>query len=319
MSLTHRIPDTSQQAHPDGSLSLNTRRAYAAAWHSFEKWCRQTGTSTASSDPAQIAAYLQHTSDNGASLATVKLQRAAIKSLLDSNGRHRDNPARQPIMKQLLRSIAQQQGRAQKQAHPLDHTAMTAIRATAHGPRRLPSGRTESFETAHRRGTTDVALASLMREALLRISETSALTWNDLTVLPDGSARLLIRTSKTDQEVQGKSLYIGPQATQDVMSLWGNEHPSENIFSLTPGQITHRLKQACRHAGINGNISGHSPRVGMAQDLSANGAELPALMTAGRWSSPAMPARYIENITADRGAVAQYNNRPRSAPDSRRG
>ena len=35
----------------------------------------------------------------------------------------------------------------------------------------------------------------------------------------------------------------------------------------------------------------HSPRVGMAQDLSADGAELPALMTAGRWTSPAQPCQ----------------------------
>ena len=32
----------------------------------------------------------------------------------------------------------------------------------------------------------------------------------------------------------------------------------------------------------------------MAQDLSAAGAERPELMTAGRWDSPTMPARYTE-------------------------
>ena len=47
-------------------------------------------------------------------------------------------------------------------------------------------------------------------------------------------------------------------------------------------------------------------RVGMAQDLVKNGVELPALMTAGRWKSAKMPARYTERQAADRGAVARY-------------
>ena len=45
---------------------------------------------------------------------------------------------------------------------------------------------------------------------------------------------------------------------------------------------------------------------GMAQDLAATGVELPALMTAGRWKSAKMPARYTERQAAGRGAVAKY-------------
>ena len=45
----------------------------------------------------------------------------------------------------------------------------------------------------------------------------------------------------------------------------------------------------------------------MAQDLSAAGAELPELMTAGRWDSPTMPAKYTEAQAAGRGAVARYH------------
>ena len=47
-------------------------------------------------------------------------------------------------------------------------------------------------------------------------------------------------------------------------------------------------------------------RVGMAQDLVKSGVELPALMTAGRWKSAKMLARYSERQATDRGAVARY-------------
>ena len=42
-------------------------------------------------------------------------------------------------------------------------------------------------------------------------------------------------------------------------------------------------------------------RVGLAQDPSAAGAKLPELMTAGRWDSPTMPARYTQAQAAGGG------------------
>ena len=73
-----------------------------------------------------------------------------------------------------------------------------------------------------------------------------------------------------------------------------------------PGRSGRRVKAAAKAAGRGEGFTGHSGRVGMAQDLAATGVELPALMTAGRWKSSKMPARYTERQTADRGAVARY-------------
>ena len=47
----------------------------------------------------------------------------------------------------------------------------------------------------------------------------------------------------------------------------------------------------------------------MTRDLTASGAELPAIMQAGRWNSPAMPARYAERAIAGRGAVGRFDAR----------
>jgi hypothetical protein len=47
----------------------------------------------------------------------------------------------------------------------------------------------------------------------------------------------------------------------------------------------------------------------MAQDLVAGGTDLPAVMQAGRWKSPTMPARYAERLLAGRGAVARLHER----------
>ena len=78
------------------------------------------------------------------------------------------------------------------------------------------------------------------------------------------------------------------------------------VFNLSPQQIGRRVTAAAKAAGLGEGFTGHSGRVGMAQDLVKSGVELPALMTAGRWKSSKMPARYTERQAADRGAVARY-------------
>ena len=80
--------------------------------------------------------------------------------------------------------------------------------------------------------------------------------------------------------------------------------PSTPVFGLSASQIGRRVNAAAKAAGLGDGFTGHSGRVGMAQDLAA--VELPALMPAGRWKSSKMPARYTEGQAAGRGAVARY-------------
>ncbi len=53
------------------------------------------------------------------------------------------------------------------------------------------------------------------------------------------------------------------------------------------------------------HVSGHSVRVGAAQDLLAIGLDLGSVLQAGRWSPTRMPLRYTENTLASRGAMAR--------------
>ena len=103
-------------------------------------------------------------------------------------------------------------------------------------------------------------------------------------------------------------LYLSPRAMADLDAIRPSEPAQGNmsVFGLSGSQIGRRIARSCEAAGFPGAYSGHGPRVGMAQDLAANGAELPALMEAGRWESPAMPARYTRSQAAARGAVATY-------------
>ena len=116
-----------------------------------------------------------------------------------------------------------------------------AIRATACRPR---IGRLESAHHARNRGLIDIALCSIMWDAMLRRSEAAALTWADVRRAPDGSGRLTVQHSKTDQRGEGKVLWISP-ASMSALELVASlrpQAPAGPLFNLSPPQITRRLR-----------------------------------------------------------------------------
>ena len=196
----------------------------------------------------------------------------------------------------------------QKQARGLIEEHFEAIKKTACMPRRGRGGRPESVGTARRRGEVDIAIVSLMRDGLLRISEAAEANWGDIEAWGDGTGRLLIRRSKTDQEGKSETTFISRTTMGALRSIRNGASDDDSIFRLGKNQIANRIKKAAQSAGLGDGFSGHSMRVGMARDLARDGTELPSLMVAGRWRSPMMPAQYIRNEEASKGAVAKFHN-----------
>ena len=167
-------------------------------------------------------------------------------------------------------------------------------------------------------GKRDAAIISVMSDALLRVAEVSGLNVDDVTFLPDGTARIRIRRSKTDQRGRGAVQYlrartadrlrrwmsagrIGSGALFRAVDRWGRV--SER--GLGPDSVRAAIKRRAAEAGIEGRVSGHSLRIGSAQELAERGTSLAELQKEGRWKDPSMPALYIRNQEASRGAVAR--------------
>jgi integrase len=78
---------------------------------------------------------------------------------------------------------------------------------------------------------------------------------------------------------------------------------------ITTAEVARTFKRIAKCIGLDGaaagNISGHSTRIGAAQDLTTAGAALPEIMAAGGWWSPGMPARYARRLDARRGAMRE--------------
>ena len=124
---------------------------------------------------------------------------------------------------------------------------------------------------------------SLMRECMLRVSEAAAARCGDIEQMEDDTGRLLIRRSKNDQEGKSAKAFISGATMEAIRCIRNGAAEEDSVFGMRRNQISSRIKQAAKHAGLGDGFSGHSPRVGMAIDLARYGIELPRLMVAGRW------------------------------------
>jgi integrase len=160
------------------------------------------------------------------------------------------------------------------------------------------------------RGKRDKAILLVAYGSLCRRSELVSIRIEDIEQDVAGMPiRIKLRRSKTDQEGVGKKLAIKPK-TQLAIKHWveaasistgflfrGIGNDGRISSSLNPGQINRIYKRLAIAASISERgISGHSIRVGAAQDLVKSGISLPQLMTLGRWSKPEIALRYGEGI-----------------------
>jgi integrase len=171
------------------------------------------------------------------------------------------------------------------------------------------------------RADRERALLCVAYETLARRSELVALEVRDIEILPDGSGRALIRRGKTDAEGQGRVAYLSREAVK-WLKIW-LEHAkiSEGpIFrrligaeqiggALNAGSIAPIFKRVAQWIGMPerfvAEVSGHSTRVGAAQDLAALDIDLAAITQAGGWKSTRMPLQYAEKINAARSGMAR--------------
>ena len=282
-----------------------TRRAYRTAWTAWADWADAHEASPIPADPSAVAAYLADRAQAGAGMATLRMACAAIAAAHDMMAdAARDvlkagkpvgfqNPCSHRLVREAMKGfarIAADNGKgAARQARGLTAEAVAAIRGAM-------NGKVEETERAAR----DMALVSVMADAGLRRSEAAALTWADIEAGADGSGRIAIRRSKTDQEGAGAVVAITADAMRDLerlASMRGSD-PTASVFGLSDRQIARRLAAAARSGGLGDGFSGHSGRVGMAQRMTRNGAPAAAVMRQGRWQSVRMVASYTRSETA---------------------
>jgi integrase len=148
-----------------------------------------------------------------------------------------------------------------------------------------------------------------------------ALEIRDLDFHPDGTGQALIRRGKTDPEGQGRLAYLSRQTVRWLKVWLEHAEISEGAAfrrligrdqvggPLNPGSIAPIFKRVAQWIGMPARfveqVSGHSTRVGAAQDLAELDIDLAAITQAGGWKSTRMPLQYAEKINAARSGMAR--------------
>ena len=213
----------------ENAQSVNTRRNYAGQMRKFRAWCECEGQSPLPASPEVVAAYAAELADEGKSMSTIRL---AVAAIVDA---HRRVGVESPVkvgVSETLRGLTRQVGVSQKQAKPLDADALAAVRATAFTPRRSRGGSMETEATALKRGRLDIALASALSDAGLRVSEAAQLRWHDILDTETGAGLVYIERSKTDQVGEGAYVAITADDTRQL------EAADISVTAMIPDEAT---------------------------------------------------------------------------------
>ncbi len=296
---------TRYAAEAQGAFAPNTVRALRADTAVFTAWCQTSGVPALPAASQTVADFID-------AMRAAKKRPATIRRYVSSIA-HLHRAAELPVpsdsnaVKLALRRMMKGDGAAQQQADGL--TRRLVDRALHAGGGRL-------------RDLRNRALLAVAYDTLCRRSELVALLCQDLQAGPHGDGTLLVRRGKTDQEGAGMIRFLAPDTMKLLLDWAGTAGISEGpLFrtvrkggrvgdALDPGDVARLFKAMAKGAGLSAEqvarISGHSTRVGAAQDMAASDRiEMPAIMQAGGWKSPQMVARYTQRQVARRSGAAK--------------
>jgi integrase len=341
------------------AMAPATRAAITADLRCFLAWCksRRPVATAVPADPETLVHYLHWLAKGSdtrppvkpATLARRIASIARIHRILGF-GEKEPLPTQAGMVRDTMKAIRRTKRERQSQAAPL---RLGEAMADGQVP---PEGVTVNGLLAACGtdiiGLRDAALISLAYDAGLRVSELVAAEVANLSQISDGSGRLEIAHSKTDQMGEGALAWLSGE-TMVRLSDWlrasgitqGAVFRRINVLTSLPdaaGQqiqryyigkkpltrqgvvaiLRRRLLEAIDlghvelEAGMEGEtvraLSAHSFRVGLTQDLFAAGEDGAGIALALRWSSPTTALRYARELAVGNNAAARVLGRVRN-------
>ena len=291
----------------EGAYAPSTLRGYRNDYGQFASFCKERGESPLPAAPTTVMEFLEFRAET-VKLSTLEHGATSISTLHRLSGL--DDPTKSPLVQICLRKLRRKLGRAQEQAFGITARLRDAMIKTCDTG---PAGR------------RDAALIHLAYDSMSRASEMLALTWNDFTIGADGHGSVIIRRSKTDQEGRGRRAMLTSTCTRRVIrwrtALWRAErrlgvtadvfekslvlrnisrhgHIGESLSAMSLNRIfKDRAWRAGQTKSQIDRISGHSTRVGSAQDLDKSDGSNPPLC---------MPCLRLFLLPRSAGTVARY-------------
>lgn len=177
----------------------------------------------------------------------------------------------------------------------------------------------ELFSPDIPRDCQDITMLFVAFETLTRRSELVGFNWTDFEIQQKGTGFLHLDGSKGDQDGEGTYLYLSPSTTNLLLGwreISNKNNVSKPIFRgiysdgamgnrLSVNGVNRSFKRIAKRLGLEPSIfSGHSTRVGSAQEMIERNIDSAKIMLSGRWKSMTMLVRYGAKINAKRSGMA---------------
>lgn len=283
--------------HLEGAYAPNTLRAYRADMQEFILFCENHALPALPASSATVASFLMSTLSQSIKTATIRRKVSSISAI------HRlsslPDPTKHPEVTITVRKISRQLGTRFDQAYPVTKVILDKLMAVCRHDLR---------------GLRDRALLMLAYDCMRRRSELVSLRVEDMEWLSDAGVSVLLRKSKTDQHGSGQWIHFSTSATKALQDwleaaqikdgfILRGVHPNGSVTpSLCESRVSRIYKTLAKRAQLSErivqSISGHSMRVGGAQDLLVQGASLPQIMVKGGWAKTDTVMRYVERVRA---------------------
>ena len=281
--------------HIEGAYAPNTIRAYKADMGEFIRYCNEKSFCALPAAPIDIAKFLLGTIAQGIKSATIRRKVASISAV------HRlsnfDDPTKHPEVKLCIRKINRQLGNRLDQAFPITRPLLDQLLSVC---------------GTDIRGLRDRALLLLAYDSMRRRAELVSLRIEDIQMGDQGRCSILLRKSKTDQIGSGHWIHLTEETTAAITSWLRSSEIKDGYLlrginlgnnicpELGASQVSRIFKSLAQKANLESDvvnaISGHSMRVGAAQDLLQQGSSLPQIMVKGGWVKTDTVMRYIDKV-----------------------
>jgi len=275
--------------HIKDAYAPNTIRAYRADFSEWINYCKERGARPLPADPFDVAKFLIELCDGGeVKSSTIRRKCASISAI--HRYAYMEDPTKHPEVKIATRKVNRRLGTRFKQALPINrHTLEQMLDACGEDLR----------------GARNRMILLLAYNTLRRRSELTSLRVEDFAIGLDGASHIMLCQSKTDQTREGVVLRLDHETTLAISDWLGLANISDGYLlrgivgsrineHMDPGQINRVFKSLTLKAGLDPmQISGHSTRIGAAQDMMSGGASIAQIMAKVGWTKVDTVMRYV--------------------------
>jgi site-specific recombinase XerC len=288
----------------------NTWRALMSRWAKFESWCLTNNLTPLPASPEVVATFIEY--HQASSYTTLSQYAWAINSFHVECGLLSPVSSKTVQDKQNEIRIVKLEsgGLAQEQATPfrLHHLQM------------LIESYGESERLLDKR---NLALLNIAYESLLRESELLRIKVGHLKSTFEGDYVLSVPYTKTNDSGEEEVVNITPLGFKLIQRYIQGAGLTKEDYLFQPIGRSNKVSVQAKPMNtrtvdrvflwafeslaidLHSAWSGHSARIGAAQDLLAAGYSIAQIQENGRWKSPMMVLRYGKDIKAKESAMAK--------------